>query len=236
MATKDWLPTSRSEQLSMAKKWDSYLTEQRVKEWSVSADLRKEFYKALTDADKTFSIATTNDRTAAMNAAVRVSFGKLVDIMRDLRRRHFFMPPLTEADWVSLEMRIPDTTISKVGTPTSVVTAEITYPHKNALSLRIIPIDGQHFDDRSDWGFRIYFGVLPQTGSISEEMIIERQYLRRQPQNPEELTASHFTRRKRDLIEFPYDNSGKQCFICVRYENSKGDKGPWGPMVNSFIP
>jgi len=139
----DWMPTSRTGQLSMAKKWDSYLTEQRVKEWSVSVDLRKEFFKALTDADKTFSIATTNDRTAAMNTAVRVSFGKLVDIMRDLRRH---------------------------------------------------------------------------------------------PQKPEELTASHFTRRKRDLIDFPYDNSGKQCFICVRYENSKGDKGPWGPMVNSFIP
>ena len=60
--------------------------------------------------------------------------------------------------------------------------------------------------------------------------------LRRVPLNPEELTASHFTRRKRDLIEFPYDNSGKQCFICVRYENGKGDKGPWGPMTNSFIP
>ena len=28
----DWLPTSRSEQLAMAKKWDSYLTEQTAKE------------------------------------------------------------------------------------------------------------------------------------------------------------------------------------------------------------
>jgi hypothetical protein len=68
-------------------------------------------------------------------------------------------------------------------------------------------------------------------------MTIERQYLRRVPQNPEELTTdSHFTKRKRDVIEFPYDNSGKQCFICVRYENGKGGKGPWGPMVSSFIP
>jgi len=234
--SNDWMPSSRTEQLAMAKKWEIYLTEPRVKEWGITSAILKDFYNALKEADKTLSTAITSDRTAAMNAAVRVSFGKLVDIMRDIRRRHFFMPPLTESDWVSLDMRIPDTTKSKVGTPTSVVTVEITYPHKNALSLRIIPIDGQSYDDRSDWGFRIYFGVLPQTGSISEEMVIERQYLRRQPQNPEELTASHFTRRKRDLLDFPYDNSGKQCFICVRYENSKGEKGPWGPMVNSFIP
>jgi len=236
MASKDWMPTTRTEQLAMAKKWETYLTNQRISDWGVSKELRETFINALKEADKMLSTAITTDRTSAMNAVIRASFGKLVDIMRDLRRRHFFMPPLTEGDWVSLGLRLPDTTFTTVGTPTSVVTAEITYPHKNALSLRIVPISDQSYDDRSGWGFRIYFGVLPQTTNISEEMMIERQFLRRQPQNPEELTASHFTRRKRDLIEFPYDNSGKQCFICVRYENSKGEKGPWGPMVNSFIP
>jgi len=234
--SSDWMPSSRTGQLSMAKKWDSYMTDQRAAAWGVPTDLRADFISAVNEADHALSIAMTSDRTAAINTAVRVSFGKMVDVMRDLRRRHFFMPPLTEVDWVSLEMRLPDTTITPIGPPTSVVTAEITYPHKNALSLRIVPIDGHRYDDRADWGFRIYFGVLPHTGDVSEEMLIERQYLRRQPQNPEELTASHFTRRKRDLIDFPYDNSGKQCFICVRYENGKGDKGPWGPMVNSFIP
>jgi hypothetical protein len=178
-----------------------------------------------------------------MNQRVRTAFGALTDCMRDLKRRHFFMPPLSEADWVSLGLRLPDTTPTTIGPPTSVVTAEITYPHKNALSLLITPINETRYDERADWGFRIYFGVLPQGvpqsgthGDITEEMTIERQYIRRQPVNPEELTQSHFTRRKRDLIEFPYDNSGKQCFICIRYENGKGEKGPWGPMVNSFIP
>ena len=32
------------------------------------------------------------------------------------------------------------------------------------------------------------------------------------------------------------DNSGKQCFICIRYENGKGGEGPWGSLVSSFIP
>ncbi|MCL2101541.1 MAG: hypothetical protein FWH22_07500 [Fibromonadales bacterium] len=25
-------------------------------------------------------------------------------------------------------------------------------------------------------------------------------------------------------------------YYCIRYENNKGDKGPWGPMVNAVIP
>ena len=43
-------------------------------------------------------------------------------------------------------------------------------------------------------------------------------------------------RRKHDLLEFPYDNSCKKCFICISYENGKGDASPWEPMVSSFIP
>jgi len=236
MSSKDWLPSSRTEQLTMANIWVNALLNNATR-WGVPAPMATKLTQLFTKASEAMKTAQIEERNAVTNQMMRTAFGDLTDHMRDLRRRHFFMPPLTEAEWVSLGMRLPDTTPTHIGPPTSVVTAEITYPHKNALSLFITPIDGHRYDERADWGFRIYFGVLPPNmNGVTEEMMIERQYLRRVPQNPEELTASHFTRRKRDLIEFPYDNSGKQCFICVRYENSKGDKGPWGPMSNSFIP
>lgn len=235
MATRDWLPSSRTAQLAMARNWIGILAT-KAPAWNIPPAMWQGLDSLAATANAALDLASTSARNAVINQQVRTAFGEMTDYMRDLRRRHFFMPPLTEADWVSLGMRLPDTIPTTIGPPTSVVTAEISYPHKNALSLYIAPIDGHRYDDRADWGFRIYFGVLPHTGDITEEMMIERQYLRREPQNPEELTASHFTRRKRDLIEFPYDNSGKQCFICVRYENGKGDKGPWGPMVSSFIP
>jgi hypothetical protein len=226
----------------MAQNWISVLN-RKSQTWGINSTVEVKLESLFEKAQDSLYAARQSERNAALNQQVRTAFGDLSDYMRDIRRRHFFMPPLSQADWVSLGLRLPDTTPTTIGPPTSVVSAEIAYPHKNALSLYITPINGTRYDDRADWGFRIYFGVLPQAtphsdtpGSITEEMMIERQYLRRVPQNPEELPASHFTRRKRDLIEFPYDNSGKQCFICIRYENGKGDKGPWGPMVSSFIP
>jgi hypothetical protein len=223
------------EQLAMAQNWIGVLG-RKGQAWGIPSDAEANLEALYEQANDALYDARQSERTAAMNQRVRTAFGALTDCMRDLKRRHFFMPPLSEADWVSLGLKLPDTTPTTIAPPTSVVTAEVTYPHKNALSLLITPINGTRYDDRADGGFRIYFGVLPHTGDIDEEMMIERQYLRREPKNPEELTQSHFTRRKRDLIEFPYDNSGKQCFICIRYENGKGDKGPWGPMVSSFIP
>ena len=232
---QDWLPRSRTEQLAMARNWLNIL-ETKAAAWGVPPATVEKLQILTADAITALDNAMSAARNAVTNQQVRTAFGALTDHMRDIRRRHFFMPPLTEPDWVSLGMRLPDTNPTHIGLPTTVVTAEISYPHKNALSLFVTPIDGHRYDERADWGFRIYFGVLPHSGDVSDEMMFERQYLRRAPQNPEELPHSHFTRRKRDLIEFPYDNSGKQCFICIRYENGKGDAGPWGPMVSSFIP
>jgi hypothetical protein len=30
-------------------------------------------------------------------------------------------------------------------------------------------------------------------------------------------------------------DSGKVLYICLRYENDKGDEGPWGPMIEVII-
>ena len=231
----DWMPSSRTGQLAMGRKWVQYITPQRMTQWNIPEQMITTLENVVEAAGNALQTAMTSDRTAVINTMVRVKFGEMVDHMRDLRRRHYFMPPLTEMDWVALEMRLPDTIITPIGPPTTVVQAEITYPHKNALALRIVPIDGQGDDPRPDWGYRIYFGVLPQK-EVPEELMIERQYLRREPQRPEELTQSHFTRRKRDVLEFQYDNSGMKCFICIRYENGKGEVGPWGPMASAFIP
>jgi hypothetical protein len=207
----------------MAKNWNAILPD-KAAAWGIPSTTVQTLDNLTAAANEVLSLAITSARNAVINQQVRTAFGELTDCMRDIKRRHFFISPLTESDWVSLGLRLPDTTPTHIGSPTSVVTAEISYPHKNALELSITPISGHNYDERADWGFRIYYGVLPRAGDVTEEMMIEHQYLRRDPRNPEELTVSHFTRRKHDVIEFPYDNSGKQCFICVRYENGKGDK------------
>jgi hypothetical protein len=232
---QDWLPSSRTDQLAMARNWIDVLAV-KATAWGIPAAVVENLETLTAAAISALDQAISSARNAVINQQVRTTFGALTDCMRDIKRRYFFIPPLTEPDWVSLGLRLPDTNPTSIGPPTSVVNAEIAYPHKNALSLFIAPLSGHAYDDRASWGFRIYYGVLPQSVGLSEEMMSERQFLRRVPQNPEELPHSHFTRRKRDLIEFPYDNSGKQCFVCIRYENGKGEAGPWGPMVSSFIP
>jgi hypothetical protein len=55
------------------------------------------------------------------------------------------------------------------------------------------------------------------------------------PAKPEELRTSFFTRRKKDVIEFDFGDSGKTAYFAVQVEN-ESKKGPWGPLVQALIP
>jgi hypothetical protein len=49
------------------------------------------------------------------------------------------------------------------------------------------------------------------------------------------LRKSFFTKRKKDVIEFGFGDSGKTAWFAVQVENG-GRKGPWGPLVSALIP
>ena len=157
----DWLPYTRTAQLSMAKTWLVALARKGTN-WNIPAAAITQLGDLVDHADDALQDAGLSPRNPVDNQKVRTAFGNLTDSMRDFKRRYFFMPPLTEADWVSLELHLPDSTPTHIGPPTTIVAAEITYPHKNALTLHITPVDGHRYDERADWGFRIYWGILPQ--------------------------------------------------------------------------
>jgi hypothetical protein len=62
-------------------------------------------------------------------------------------------------------------------------------------------------------------------------------FLAKIPVSGVELHSSKFTRRRIEMVpEFPAEDSGKRVYYCVRYENTKGEAGPWGPMFSAIIP
>jgi hypothetical protein len=56
------------------------------------------------------------------------------------------------------------------------------------------------------------------------------------PVTEADLPNSFFTRRVKDLLLLPLEASGHICYLAARFENSKGDKGPWGTMIHTLVP
>ena len=233
--TTDWLPTRRAEQLAMAKTWAAVLAE-KGPQWEVTNAERLELGVLIENADSLFTKVMSVDRNIVVTAQTNTAFANLTIFMRALRRRRFLIPPLTEPGLVSLGLRPRDRVYTPVPNPTSQAEGDITYPGPHLLRLHLKPIAGTLEDPRADHGFRVYFGILPPGGAAIEEAAGPGRYLMRPPATGGELPHSQFSRRRKVLMEFPAEDSGKTAYFSVRYENSKGGKGPWGPVFSAIIP
>ncbi|MFP3041669.1 hypothetical protein LQZ19_07575 [Treponema primitia] len=221
MATnKDWFPKTRDEQLSMGFIWNTALVNQSTT-WNIPTNVQAAFSPLVSAAESTLSIAKDeSSRTPVATAQCREAFKALEEKMRDIKKRYFYVPPLTEADLISLGLKPHDNIPTPSGTPTAQVTVETFLSGRHELGIKIIYVTGT-VTDPANKGYRIWYTVVAP--SVTP------------PTNPKELHESFYTKRKKDVIEFDFDDSGKTAWFAVQIEN-EGKKGPWGPMVQALIP
>jgi hypothetical protein len=91
---------------------------------------------------------------------------------------------------------------------------------RHELGVKIIYTTGNP-SDTANKGFRIWYSLIAQGETP--------------PTKPDDLRKSFYTKRKKDVIPFDFDDSGKTAYFAVQIEN-EGKKGPWGPLVNALIP
>ncbi|MDR1249151.1 MAG: hypothetical protein LBK63_07605 [Treponema sp.] len=216
----DWLPNGRNAILAMADEWIAvcavFLTA-----WGIPAAALTEL-TARRDAARTALQTAKNEttRTPVANAQCKEAFDALEACMRDFKRRYFLSPPLLASDYVSLGLKPHDTHPSPSSTPTAQVTLETYLVGRHELGVRIVYVTGSP-DDPANKGYRIWY-IVVAPGEAP-------------PRNPEELHKSFFTKRRKDLIEFEFEDSGKTVYFAVQVEND-GKKGNWGPLVFALIP
>jgi hypothetical protein len=159
-------------------------------------------------------------RTPVATAQCREAFDALTAKMRDFKRRYFLSPPLTDSDYVSLGLKPHDTTPTPSGIPTAQATIETYLTGRHQLGVKIVYITGSPVDPANK-GYRIWYSVIAPGETP--------------PANPGDLRKSFYTKRKKDVIDFDFGDSGKTAHFAVQIEND-GKKGPWGPLVQALIP
>jgi hypothetical protein len=221
MATnKDWLAKTRTEQLAMAKDWRPVMDGNK-NAWNIPPTAVQELVNLTAEAENALNTAQNETtRTPVATAQCKTAFEALTAFMRDTKRRFFLTPPLTDADYVSLSLKPRDSSPTPSGTPASQVTIETSLVGRHELGVKIIYVTGNP-NDAANKGYRIWYSVVGQGETP--------------PANPDDLRKSFFTKRKKDVIEFDFGDSGKTAYFAVQIEN-EGKKGPWGPLVSALIP
>ena len=218
----DWLPVGRDGQLVMAKNRVTILPG-KAAAWNIPVTEITEL-TALTDAAK--NEAT---RTPVATAQGKTDFEVLTAKMRDIKKRYFYVPPLTDADLISLGPKVPDTTYTPSGQPTAQVTVETYLVGRHELGVKIIYVTGNPADPVNK-GFRIWYSVgappgmaatvnpveFSRSGNSRAENLPRTADFQQPPANPDDLRKSFFTKRKKDLIELDFGDSGKRVYFAVQ--------------------
>ncbi|MDR0635092.1 MAG: hypothetical protein LBF91_08960 [Azoarcus sp.] len=233
----NWLPGKRELQIAMSENWQTILVTTKVSAWNIPTAEVTALKTLTTAAEVALALSQSSARTVVVTAQTKAAFAALTEKMRFFKSRYFVSPPLVDADYISLGLKPHDTKPTPVPPPTAQAEADITYPAAHTLELHLRPLaDTAPDPHHSDYGFRVYYGILPPGGATLEAAAGPRRDLLKPPTSGDELPHSHFTRRKRERLDFAQEESGKTVYFCVRYENAKGEPGPWGPIFSAVIP
>jgi hypothetical protein len=204
----------------MARDWQS-VAGTSAAAWGIPSNVLQELGSLIQAADTALATAKNETtRTPVATAQCKEAFDALTAAMRDMKRRYFLTPPLVDSDYIALGLKPHDTTQTASGTPTAQVTIETYLVGRHELGVKIIYVTGTPADPANK-GYRIWHSIVA-SGETP-------------PANPDDLRKSFFTKRKKDVIEFDFGDSGKTAYFAVQIEN-EGKKGPWGPLVSALIP
>jgi len=225
----DWLPSKRTERLVMAKTWSAVLAASGPA-WEIPFPEIAILNIKITKSQESLDAAQSASRDKINTATCNQTFDSLAAYMRDLKERRFFVPPLTYADLIALELTPPDTNPTPISAPTAQVEADLTFPGIHLVELKNIrPVGGLAPDPMNDYGVRIYWGIM------GPAIAPDKFRLDGAPVNGDDLPYSKFTRRHKEFFDFDGE-SGNTVLFCLRYENLTGQAGPLGPILKAVIP
>jgi len=228
MAKKTYIPGSDEKFLVWAKNLLDYANSNATR-WKVSAP----------DASVNDLV---NDFHAKLQMAKDPNRGK-VDVLRKKEARialekacrtyvQGFLarnPYVTNPDRETMGLTIYDVIPSTVPPPSVPVEGDLSFPAAGLVEVKNIRAVSVQADKKAEYGVRIYYGIL----GVPDEA--DKFRLTKPPKTGDDLPHSVFTRQKKYRFDFTGE-SGRQVFLCMRFENSKGQAGPWGKIIQAFVP
>jgi hypothetical protein len=222
MANKNWFPTTQESTLAMGQLWNKQIQTRGERDWRMTAEEVGAFNDAVITAENEM-VAPKEKRSPEDNLKRREALSFLEKKMRDTKRQFFNEPLLSVVDLKNLGLKPKDTTPTTLSAPKLQANVKVVYKAAGFFELHISPAQDIGTEDkRSYYGCRIVYDLYSATDAA--------------PTDRKVLFESKFTRKKKEEFVFQSDDSGKRVYFSVRYENSKGEAGPWNPIASALIP
>jgi hypothetical protein len=179
--------------------------------------------KALSD-DFEAAMAKANNPEARTSAAIdekdeaRKALEK--QLRADIKEHLTYNSALTDADRIIMGLPVHKTTKTPIPVPTSLVKAEVNLPSPGVVEIHFQNADSEHKAKP--------FGV---SGAEIVHAILDA------PTTDWRLLVhSDFDTNSPFKLVFEGPDRGKTVYFALRWENTKGEKGPWNAIQSAIIP
>jgi len=227
-ARTDYIPRNARTFAVFMRNMIDYVNKNKTAWGHIPAAVITDLLGLLDELDNTLE-ATAGQSTAAQNLARREAQTAATRAVRAFVNQYLRFAPVTNVDRVEMGVPNRDTIPTTIPPPSIPVEGTLSFPAIGLVELRDIRPSGEKSDQRAKHGVRIYYGVMGEPTETNKFRIAEP------PATGDDLPHSVFTRRSRHRFDFAGE-SGRRVFFCIRYENSKGQAGPWGKILTAFVP
>ena len=228
MAGKNYIPTNARAFGAFLRNLLDYVNAKKATWMHIPQDVLDALW-SLNNAFSDLLDATAGLHTPAQNLARREAQAAATRATRALINQYLRFAPVTNVDRVEMGIPNRDTTPTNIPPPSIPVEGTLAFPATGLMEVRNIRATGEKSDKRAKHGVRIYYGVMGEPSETNKFRIAAP------PATGDDLPHSVFTRRSNYRFDFAGEN-GRRVFFCMRYENSKGQAGPWGKILSAFVP
>jgi len=236
-SNSSWEPTNRASWWRNCDDWCKNIgTGDNVERWRVPLSMYERLC-GLRDDIRDVETTPTNYRTKNITKQLSDLYDELKKLMRNIKRMCFMTPPLTSADYIALGLKEPDNTPTNIEVPKAIPLIEVSNAGGLHLKFVVKPESESAEDKRADYGVQLRACIVPR-GEVSGKYSVQSGVVYKtdgDPKSYHDLNWNMFTRKKRFNIVFDAEDRAGLLYYSARYENSKGQGGPWSKIDFAVI-
>jgi hypothetical protein len=175
-----------------------------------------------------YAVANNLDTRTSIAVGAKQKARKVYEAaLRKLVRPYLAYNPLvSDEDRESLDIPVHKTTRTPIPPPTELVQLLVRQLEGNRVEVVFFPVTqdttAKERHEAKPYGVRgveLRWAILPAL-----------------PTSHDELVHSAFCSRSPYIFQFDLPEAGKTLYVCARWENTTGQKGPWCKVTSAVIP
>jgi hypothetical protein len=216
----DYIPSNDGNFLTWVKALFAYV-EEHITEWGIPKTAVDAITPQITAYENAYLKAQDQNRgkaDTALKDSTRDALKKSVRIF--VKAFLKFNPAVSDDDRKRMGIPVPDTKPTPVKVPDSEPVVQVKTPHAGVIELHITDSASEkRAKPAGTHGCEIAWAILGAP-----------------PADWTELIHSGFCTRTPFKLTFSGNERGKTVYFALRWENTRGAKGPWTEILNAFVP